>query len=247
MHKKELNQTLVLIKPDALKNSLTGYILSQLSEFNTGLRFAAMKVAEVNRTLAEEHYAEHRGKVFYKPIIDYLMGEAHYPDEPEKRRVIAIVYQGLNAVPKIRQIVGATDPHQAREELPGCIRSLGMLVYLKNEQGEVIGQRIDNLIHASANGEDAQREIKLWFKPNDIPPLLHNCNTRQSAKHYYYRPHQLLLSYEPDSICILAPGDMAWESDLDVLEKIEQRKKPPYPLETVVAKYLVNEVRARTL
>ncbi len=243
MHRKELNQTLVLIKPDALKNSLTGYILSQLSEFNTGLRFAAMKVVEVNRTLAEEHYAEHRGKVFYAPIIDYLQGLAHYPDEPEKRRVIAIVYQGPNAVPKIRQIVGATDPHQAREEQPGCIRSLGMLVYLKNEQGEVIGQRIDNLIHASANAPDAEREIKLWFKPNDIPPLLHSYATRLSPKHYYYKDKRLLLEYVPESICILAPGDVAWESDLDVMEKLEHNKKPPYPLETVVAKYQVNEAR----
>ena len=64
MNKSELEQTLVLLKPDALKNSLTGYLLSQLSEFHTGLHFSATKIVHVSKMLAEEHYAEHRGKVF---------------------------------------------------------------------------------------------------------------------------------------------------------------------------------------
>ena len=62
MDNKELDQTLVLIKPDALKNSLTGYVLSMLSEFHSGLRFAGTKIVHVSRLLAEEHYAEHQGK-----------------------------------------------------------------------------------------------------------------------------------------------------------------------------------------
>jgi nucleoside-diphosphate kinase len=247
MNKKELGQTLVLIKPDALKNSLTGYLLSQLSEFHTGLRFSGTKVAQVNRILAEEHYAEHRGKVFYAPLIDYIMGLAHYPDDPEKRRVIAIVYQGPNAVLKIRELVGSTDPHKAREERPGSIRSLGTVVPIKNDKGEVIGQRMDNLIHASANDADAEREIKLWFKPNDIPPLLHGYPTRQSDKHYYYKDHKVFLTYEPDSVCIYAPGDVAWESDLDALERISQGKKASCTLESVIAKYLINEMRGMNL
>ena len=94
MSKEEFEQTLVLIKPDALKNSLTGYVLSQLSEFHTGLRFAGAKIVEVSRMLAEEHYAEHRGKIFFPSILDYIMGLFHYPNDPWKRRVIAFVYQG---------------------------------------------------------------------------------------------------------------------------------------------------------
>src|SRR4030067_1674601 len=97
MKKKELKQPLVLIKPDALKNSLTGYVLSQLSEFHSGLRFAGTKVVSVTTMLAEEHYAEHRGKIFYPSLIEYIMGLIHYPDEPNKRRVIALVYQGTDA------------------------------------------------------------------------------------------------------------------------------------------------------
>ncbi|MEJ2696788.1 MAG: nucleoside-diphosphate kinase [Candidatus Sulfobium sp.] len=94
MENKEMEQTLVLIKPDALKNSLTGYVLSLLSEFHTGLRFAGAKIVHVSRMLAEEHYAEHRGKIFYPSLIDYITGRLHYPDQPQKRRVIAFVYQG---------------------------------------------------------------------------------------------------------------------------------------------------------
>src|SRR5512143_3678428 len=112
MPAKEFDQTLVLIKPDALKNSLTGYVLSQLSEFHTGLRFAALKVVHVTRMLAAEHYAEHRGKVFYDSLIEYITGNIHYPGEPDKQRVIAIVYQGNDAIKKLREIAGPTNPHQ---------------------------------------------------------------------------------------------------------------------------------------
>ena len=79
MDHKELDQTLVLIKPDALKNSLTGYVLSQLSEFHSGLRYAGTKIVHVSRLLAEEHYAEHKGKPFYPPLMEYIMGLDHYP------------------------------------------------------------------------------------------------------------------------------------------------------------------------
>src|SRR4030042_6312281 len=104
MKKNKIEQTLVLIKPDALKNSLTGYVLSLLSEFHTGLRFAGTKIVHVSTMLAEEHYAEHRGKIFYPSLIEYIRGCLHYPDEPHKQRVIAIVYQGPNAVAKGREI-----------------------------------------------------------------------------------------------------------------------------------------------
>lgn len=243
MHNKELDQTLVLIKPDALKNSLTGYVLSLLAEFHTGLRFAGLKVVHVTKMLAEEHYAEHRGKPFYPPLLEYIMGQLHYPDDPRKQRVIAIVYQGPDVVTKVREISGPTNPHNAREQKPGCIRSLGTLVPIKNAEGEVIGQRMDNLIHASANPEDAEREIKLWFKPSDIPPYMRIYATQQSDEHYYYKDEQLSTTYVPGSVCILAPGDTAWESDLNALQLILQGQPAPCSLQTVVAKYLANELR----
>ncbi len=240
MQNNALDQTLVLIKPDALKNSLTGYVLSQLSEFHTRLRFAGTKVVHVTRILAEEHYAEHRGKVFFPSLIEYIMGRVHYPDEPHKQRVIAIVYQGPNAVQTVRNISGPTNPHVAREQKPGCVRSLGTVVPIRNAEGEEIGERMDNLIHASATAEEAEREIKLWFKPNDIPPFMRAYATQQSQEHHYYRNDLLLTHYEPGSVCLLAPGDIAWESDLDALQLIRQGQVSSCSLRSVAAKYLSN-------
>lgn len=240
MDKKDLEQTLVLIKPDALKNSLTGYVLSQLSQFHTGLRFAGAKIVCVSRILAEEHYAEHRGKIFFPALIDYLMGLIHYANESWKRRVIAFVYHGPGAIKKIRDIAGPTNPHIAREQCPGCIRALGTLVPLKDAAGNEIGERMDNLIHASATSSEAEREIKLWFKPNDIPPLMHSYPVEVSKDHFYYKDGKLYVTYEPDSICLIAPGDVAWQSDLDTLRLLYQGLSAPCSLESVIAKYLIN-------
>jgi nucleoside-diphosphate kinase len=241
MDKKDLEQTLVLIKPDALKNSLTGYVLSLLSEFHTGLRFAGVKVVHVNRMLAEEHYAEHRGKIFYPSLIEYISGNLHYPDEPWKRRVIALMYQGPDAIKKIRALAGPTNPLQAREKNPGCIRSLGTLAPIKDADGKVLGERMDNLIHASANEVDAEREIKLWFKPDDIPPAMQGYSSDESPDHYYYRDNKLFTSHETGTACILAPGDIAWKSDLQILQSFIKGSKSAASLESVIAKYLVNK------
>jgi nucleoside-diphosphate kinase len=243
MAKNELEQTLVLIKPDALKNSLTGYVLSQLSEFHSGLRFAGFKVVSVSKMLAEEHYAEHRGKVFYESLIDYIRGRLHYPNEPQKQRVIAIVYQGPNAVAKVREIAGPTNPHNARDEKPGCIRSLGTVVILTDANGKQIGERMDNLIHASAKPDEAEHEIKLWFKPNDIPPHMRVFPVNQNDEsHYYYKEGKLYETHVPGSACVVAPGDIVWSSDLSALQQISKGKKAESSLETVVAKYLINQM-----
>ncbi len=245
MDNKELEQTLVLIKPDALKNSLTGYVLSQLSEFHTGLRFAGTKIVHVSKMLADEHYAEHRGKVFFPSLIDYIMGLIHYPDKPWKHRVIAIVYQGPDATKKIRDIAGPTNPHIAREKKPGCVRALGTVVPLRDAKGNVIGERMDNLIHASATDSEAEREIKLWFKPNDIPPLMHAYPTEVSDAYFYFKDNKLYMTHEPGSICFLPLGDVAWRSDLETLRLLDQGLPVPCSLEAVVAKYLINEKRGK--
>ena len=241
MKKEKIDQTLILIKPDALKNSLTGYVLSQLSEFHTGLRFAGSKIVNVNRMLAEEHYAEHRGKIFYPSLIEYIMGLLHYPEEFSRRRVIALVYQGPDAVQKIRDICGPTNPHVAREQRPGCIRALGTVVPLKDSEGNVIGERMDNLIHGSASNIEAEREIKLWFKPGDFPPLMRAYPTViNQEKFYYFKDGKLYLKHKSDSVCLVAPGDVVWKSDFDLLQLLEKGLPAPASLETVAAKYLIN-------
>jgi nucleoside-diphosphate kinase len=244
MKPEDLEQTLVLIKPDALKNSLTGYVLSQLSEFHTGLRFAGAKIVHVTRMLAEEHYAEHRGKVFFPGLIEFIMGAIHYPDPDEiwKRRVVAYVYQGPGAVLKIRDIVGPTNPHEARVKRPGSIRSLGTVVPILDAAGNVVSQRIENLIHASANPADAEREIKLWFRPTDLPPLMLAYPTEISKEHFYFRDGKLFASYEAESVCLIAPGDVVWKSDIESVRLLQKGKTAASTLEAVVAKYLVNNM-----
>ncbi len=243
MKKEEFEQTLVLIKPDALKNSLTGYVLSQLSEFHTGLRFAGAKIVQVSKMLAHQHYAEHSEKIFFHSLIDYIMGLAHYPHEPWKRRVIAFVYQGPGAIIKIREIAGPTNPHVAREKKPGSIRALGAVVPLRDNSGNVIGERMDNLIHASATDSEAKREIKLWFKPSDIPPLMNAYPIEVNEEHYYFKDSKLYLTHEPGSVCLLAPGDYVWKSDLEALHLLFKGLPSPCSVETVAAKYLINEKR----
>jgi nucleoside-diphosphate kinase len=243
MESKEMEQTLVLIKPDALKNSLTGYVISQLSEFHTGLRFAGAKIVRVSEMLAGEHYAEHRGKLFFPSLINYITGCVHYPDEPDKRRVVALVYQGPGAIQKIRNIAGPTNPHIAREKKPGSVRALGTVVTLRAADGQMIGERMDNLIHASATVTEAEREIKLWFKPNDIPPAMRVYSTLLCEEHFYFKDGKLYVKHETGSVCLLAPGDVVWKSDLEALHEMHQGKPAPCTLETVAAKYLINEER----
>ncbi len=240
MDYKENEQTLILIKPDALKNSLTGYVLSQLSEFHTGLRFAGAKIVHVSKMLADEHYAEHRGKIFFPSLLEYISGKLHYPDEPWKHRVIAIVYQGTNATKKIRDISGPTNPHIARNEKPGCIRSMGTVVPLRDNEGKEIGERMDNLIHASATVEEAEREIKLWFQPNDIPPSIRVYPVEKCTDHYYIKDNKLSTTNEEGSICFIASGNIAWKSDLETLQKLKKGEASSNSLESVVAKYLIN-------
>ncbi|PKL48084.1 MAG: hypothetical protein CVV39_04875 [Planctomycetes bacterium HGW-Planctomycetes-1] len=244
MAEKQLEQTLVLIKPDALKNSITGFIFSQLSELHTGARFAATKIVNVSRLLAEEHYVEHKGKPFFEPLLDYIMGKAHYSEENKwKRRVIAIVYLGDGVLDRIRALAGPTNPHQAREERPGCIRSLGTVVPLKDKDGKNIGERLDNLIHTSATTEEAEREIKLWFVPHDIPPMMRVCPTEICPTHYYYKEGRLYDTYEPGSMLLLAPGDMVWKTDLEILRSCGTGECKKGRLNTVAAKYLINRVK----
>ena len=242
MKPDQLEQTLVLIKPDALKNSVTGFILSQLSEFHTGSRFAAAKIVNVNRMLAEQHYAEHQGKPFFEALVEYITGKTHYPEDAWKRRVIAFIYLGEDVLKTVRAMAGPTNPHNAREEKPGCVRALGTVVPIFNEKGVMISDRLDNLIHTSANPEDAEREIKLWFVPNDIPPLMRGYPTVVCQEHYYYKDDQLYTTFEPDSISLLAPGDVVWASDMEILRNHKNDDSTQNQLAQVAAKYLINRI-----
>ena len=143
-------QTLVIIKPDGLSKSLTGNILTRLSE--TKLEIAAAKCLHVSRELAEEHYKALREKPFFEEVIGYIMGEYH-----PRKKVMAMVYVGPDAIQKVRSVTGATNPEEADS------------VSIRGQYGRITTKGVyENVIHASTSLEEAEREIKLWFQPDEI-------------------------------------------------------------------------------
>ena len=145
-----VNQTLILIKPDGLKRSLTGNILTRLSE--TKLEIVGAKIVRVSRELAEEHYAHLKDKPFFDELIKYIMGELH-----GRRKVMAMVYWGEEAIEKVRSIAGVTNPEEADP------------VTIRGAYGRITTKGVyENVIHCSENTMEAEREIKLWFEPDEI-------------------------------------------------------------------------------
>jgi len=141
---------LILIKPDGLKKSLTGNILTRLSE--TKLEIVAAKMVRVSRELAEEHYRHLRDKPFFEDLIKYIRGELH-----DRKKVMALIYWGKDAIDKCRELAGTTNPEEAD---PTSIRG---------SYGRILTSGLyENVIHVSSNGEEAVREIKLWFNPDEI-------------------------------------------------------------------------------
>jgi nucleoside-diphosphate kinase len=136
-----LERTLVLAKPDAVQRGLIGTIMGRLEQ--RGLRLVGAKFLRVGRTLAEEHYAIHKGKPFYDGLIDYITSAP----------VMAMVWEGPNAIAAVRQTMGATRPTEAA---PGSIR---------HDFGLEVGR---NLTHASDAAETAVSEVKLWFRTEEL-------------------------------------------------------------------------------
>ncbi len=136
-----MQQTLVIIKPDGVQRALVGKILARFEE--RGLRIAGMKLIQVERELAEKHYAVHQGKFFYAGLVSYITSSP----------VVAMVLEGHEAIGVVRAMVGATRPWEAAA---GTIR------------GDYAMMGLRNLIHASDSPETAASEIALWFKPGEV-------------------------------------------------------------------------------
>jgi nucleoside-diphosphate kinase len=152
---------LVIIKPDGLKKSLTGNILSRLAE--TKLKIIAAKVMKVSQEIAEEHYQHLKGKPFFNDLIKYIMGEPY-----NENRVMALVYWGPDAINKIRTIGGSTNPEQADP------------VSIRGAYGRILTSGLfENVIHASSSEEEAEREIKLWFQPVELVMDLYPAEAQQ--------------------------------------------------------------------
>jgi len=177
--------TMVLLKPDALERSLTGVILSQLS--GEGLVIAGAKIVRVSLELAVAHCVEHEAKPFYDELIRYIRGEFH-----SRQKVFAMVWYGENAIARIREKIGPTNPmDRVGGHEPVTIRQkYGRVVPVKGPDGHDVIEdgnavlRYENVIHASARA-DAEKEIKLWFQPEELLPEARIYTTETRIKKIY--------------------------------------------------------------
>ena len=133
---ENVQRTLIILKPDAVQRAIVGELIARFER--RGLRIAALRLAKVDRALAEKHYEIHKGKFFYEDLVKTISAAP----------VVAAVLEGPNAIAVVRAMVGATRPHEAA---PGTIRGDYALVGLRN------------LVHASDAPETAVSEIALWF------------------------------------------------------------------------------------
>lgn len=150
-----IERTLVLIKPDGVKRGLMGRILSRFED--AGLKVVAMKMRQANEAHALKHYTEdiekRRGKKVRDMLVDYL----------KTGPVLAMVLEGVNVILNVRKMVGATEPKSA---LPGTIR--GDFSHVSFSYADSKNKVIENLIHASSDATDAEREIWLWFNEDEM-------------------------------------------------------------------------------
>jgi nucleoside-diphosphate kinase len=131
-----VERTLVLVKPDAMRRALAGEIFARLER--RGLELRAARLVTVNRSLAEEHYAEHTEKPFFGELVEFITSGP----------TLALVVEGEGAITTVRTTMGATNPADAA---PGTIR------------GDLSLSMPDNLVHGSDSPDAAEREIALWF------------------------------------------------------------------------------------
>lgn len=135
-----VERTLVLIKPDGVARGLAGEVIGRIER--KGYRIAAIRLLHADRTLLARHYAEHEGKSFYEPLLEFMSSGP----------IIALVAEGEQVIEGFRSLTGATDPTVA---LPGTIRG---------DLGRDMGTKVvQNLVHGSDSAESASREIALFF------------------------------------------------------------------------------------
>ena len=136
-----MERTLILVKPDGVQRCIAGEIISRLER--RGLKIAGLKMLQMDRALAERHYAVHKEKPFFNDLVNFITSGP----------IIAAVLEGEKAIESTRQTMGATDPKKAA---PGTIRAdLGINME-------------HNLIHGSDSPENAEKEINIFFKEGEV-------------------------------------------------------------------------------
>lgn len=136
-----MEKTFIMLKPDAVQRNIAGEIISRLEK--KGLKLVALKMLLINNKLAERHYEEHLGKPFFQSLVGFITSGP----------VIAMVWEGENAVQLARRMMGSTDPQKAE---PGTIRG-DYAIFTGN-----------NIVHGSDSPQSAAREIEIFFTPSEI-------------------------------------------------------------------------------
>ena len=146
-----IEQTLILLKPDAVQRCIAGQIILRFE--NAGLKIIGMKMVRVDKDFSKKHYEAHVEKRFYKGLEKFITTGP----------VVAIALEGISSVDTVRKMTGSTEPKTA---LPGTIR--GDYAHHSYEYTDDKGIAIKNLIHASGTKKEAKREITLWFKESEL-------------------------------------------------------------------------------
>ena len=157
--------SLVMIKPEGIARSLVGDVLNKFAEAN--LEMIAMRIVEAKQKIVEEHYRHIKEEPFFNGVVDHLLGRFH-----KQKKIILIIYYGENAIERCRKITGATNPQEAD---PQSIRGAF---------GRITAQGLfENIVHVSSDKREAEREIKLWFKPDDILIKLYSTQIKINKSH----------------------------------------------------------------
>lgn len=144
-------KVLVLIKPDAMAKKLFGIILYDLAHLD--IKMIGLKLVNVQKHLAEKHYEVHKEKPFYPDLLKYLMGEYH-----NIKSIIAIAYEGNDAINKLREYAGKTNPDEAE---PSTLRGRYGKINSKTNN-------FDNVMHVSDSPENGEKEIHIWFSKEEL-------------------------------------------------------------------------------
>ncbi|MCK5025959.1 MAG: nucleoside-diphosphate kinase [Nanoarchaeota archaeon] len=150
-----IEKTLVLIKPDGVQRCLVGKIIQRFED--SGLKIIGMKMQWIDKEFAKQHYtqdvAERRGEKVREVLLDFIT----------EGPVVAMCIEGIKAIENVRKITGTTEPKAAA---PGTIR--GDFAHVSFSYADNKEIAVKNIIHASADQGDAETEIKLWFKPEEM-------------------------------------------------------------------------------
>ena len=140
MNSQNIERTLILVKPDGVARSLVGEVVSRIE--NKGYQIVGLKMMTPTREILAKHYAEHEGKPFYEPLLEFMLSGP----------IVAMIAQGNRVIEGFRKLAGTTDPTTAE---PGTIRG-----DLAREQGTKV---VQNIVHGSDSPESAAREIAIFF------------------------------------------------------------------------------------